>query len=131
MSTSSIILTVCSSFILTTWPYHFSRFLCVIFVDACTTLVVPLMCSFMILSHLALHISISASSTNLLLVVPLIRRTLVVAHVSAPYNRAGQATIRLAKLFCKPFPSVSLASSCHTTLHCISSSVSMLHSLSV
>ena len=27
MSTSSILLTMCSSFILLTWPYHFSRFL--------------------------------------------------------------------------------------------------------
>ena len=37
MSTYSILLTMCSSFILLTWPYHFSRF-SVIFLDACTTL---------------------------------------------------------------------------------------------
>ena len=35
MSTSSIHLTMCSSFILLTWPYHLSRF-SGIFLDACT-----------------------------------------------------------------------------------------------
>ena len=33
--------------------------------------------------------------------------------------------------FCKPSHSASLVSSCHTTIHCISSSFPMLHSLSV
>ena len=41
MSTSGILLTMCSSFILIILPYHFSR-CSVIFLDACTTLVVPL-----------------------------------------------------------------------------------------
>ena len=122
MSTSSILLAMCSSFILLTWPYHFSRF-SVIFFDACTTLVVPLMCSFRIVSLLVtphIHLSILISFTSSRASCPI-----VVAQVFVPYNRAGLIT------FFKHFPSVSLASSCHTTLHCISSSFSMLHSLSV
>ena len=86
MSTSSILLTICSSFILLTWPYHFSRF-SVIFFDACTTLVVPLMCAFRILSLLVtphIHLSIRISFTSSPASCPL-----VVSHVSAPYNRAG------------------------------------------
>ena len=72
MSTSSILLTMCSSFILLTWPYHFSSY-SVIFLDACTTLFVPLMCSFRILTEsLSLCTSISASSSHLLLVVLLV-----------------------------------------------------------
>ena len=121
MFTANIILTMCSSFILLTWPYHFSRF-SVIFLDACTTLVVPLMCSFRILSHLVtphIHLSILISFTFSRASCPL-----VVVQVSAPYNRAGLTTVG------KPTPSASLASSCHTTLHCISSSFPMLHSLS-
>ena len=89
MSTSSILLTMCSSFILLTWPYHFSRF-CAIFLDACTTLV-PLMCSFWILSlnvtphiHLSILISFTSSRASC---------PLVVAQVSAPYNRAGLTTV--------------------------------------
>ena len=81
-----VLLTVCSSFILLTWPYHFSRF-SVIFFDACTTLVVPLMCSFRILSLLVtphIHLSIVISFTSSRASCPL-----VVAQVSAPYNRAG------------------------------------------
>ena len=60
MSTTSILLTMCSSFILLTWPYHFSRF-SILFLESCTTLVVPLMCSFRILSLLVtphIHLSI-------------------------------------------------------------------------
>ena len=57
MSTSSILLTMCSSFILITWAYHFSR-CSVIFLDACTALVVPPMCSLRILSLLVTPISI-------------------------------------------------------------------------
>ena len=68
MSTSNILLTMCSSFILLTWPYHACRF-SVIFLDACTTLVVPLMCSFRILSLLVTPHILSASSSYLLLVV--------------------------------------------------------------
>ena len=66
ISTSNILLTMCSSFILLTWPYHFSRF-SVIFLDACTTPVVPLMCSFRILSLLVtphIHLSILISFTS-------------------------------------------------------------------
>ena len=81
MSTSSILLTMCPSFILLTRPYHFSRF-SVIFSDACTTLVVPLMCSYQILSlldtphiHLCILISFISSRSSC--------RPLVVAQVSA------------------------------------------------
>ena len=41
MSTSSVRLTMCSSFTLLTWSYHISRF-SVILLDSCTTLVVPI-----------------------------------------------------------------------------------------
>ena len=75
MSTSNILLTMCSSFILLTWPYHFSGF-SVIFLDACTTLVIPLMCSFRILSrlvtphiHLSILISFTSSSAACLFVI--------------------------------------------------------------
>ena len=80
MSTSSILLTMCSSFILLTWPYHFSRF-SVIVLDASTTLVVLLMCSFRILSLLVtkhIHLSILISFTSSRASFPL-----VVAHVSS------------------------------------------------
>ena len=90
MSTSNILLTMCSSFILLTWPYHFSRF-SVIFLDACTTLVVPLMFSFRIVSLLVtphIHLSIRISFTSCRASCPL-----VVAQVSAPYNRAGLTTV--------------------------------------
>ena len=66
MSTSSILLTMCSSSILLTWPYHFSRF-SVIFVDVCTTLVVSLMRSFRIVSLLVtphIHLSNLVSFTS-------------------------------------------------------------------
>ena len=66
MSTSSILLTMCPSFILLTWPYHFSGF-SVTFLDACTTLAVPIMCSFRILSLLVtphIHLSILISFTS-------------------------------------------------------------------
>ena len=71
MFISNILLTMCSSFILLTWPYHFSRF-SVIFLDACTTIVVPLMCSFRILSLLVtphIHLSILISFTLILVVL--------------------------------------------------------------
>ena len=90
MSTSSILLTVCAPFILLTWPYHFSRF-SIIFLDACTTLVVLQMCSFRILSLLVtphIHLSILISFTSSRASCPL-----VVAQVSAPYNRAGLTTV--------------------------------------
>ena len=90
MSTSNILLNTCSSFILIAWPYHFSRF-SVIFLDVSTTLVVPLMCSFWILSLLVtphIHLSILISFTSSRASCPL-----VVAQVSARYNRAGLTTV--------------------------------------
>ena len=66
MSTSSILLTMCFSFILLTWPCHFSCF-SVVFSEACASLVVPLMCSFQILSLLVtphIHLSILISFTS-------------------------------------------------------------------
>ena len=99
---------------LITWPYHLSRF-SVIFVDACANLV-RLMCSFRILS-------ISASPSHLLLVMLLVPSLL---------PRSLHHTTELVwPVFCKPSPSASLASSCHTTLHCISSSFPMLLTLCV
>ena len=90
MSTSNILRTMSSSFILHTWPYHFSRF-SVIFLDACTTLFVPLMCTFRILClrvtpHIQLSILVSFTSSRA-------SCPLVVAQVSAPYNRAGLTTV--------------------------------------
>ena len=77
MSTPIILLIMCSSFILITWPYHFSRF-SVIFMDAYATLVVPLMCSFLILSlldtthiHLSILIQFTSSCTSCPFVVAL------------------------------------------------------------
>ena len=90
ISTSGILLTMCSSFILLTWTYHFSRF-SVVFLEACTTLVVPLMCSFRILSLLVtphIQLSILVSFTYSRASCPL-----VVAQVSAPHNRAGLTTV--------------------------------------
>ena len=90
MCTSNILLTMCSSFILLTWPYHSSRF-SVILLDACTTLVVHRMCSFRILSLLVtphIHLSILISFTSSRASCPL-----VVAQVSAPYNRACLTTV--------------------------------------
>ena len=79
------------------------------------TLQSPLVCTPS--RHSAHH---SASSSHLLLVVLLI---LSLLPMSLHY-----ATELVWPPFCKPYPSVSLAFSCHTTLHCISSSFSMLHS---
>ena len=80
ISTSNILLTMCSSFILLTWPYHFSRF-SVIFLEACTTPVVPPMCSFRILSLLVtshIHLSILISFTSSRASCPLV----VIKHVT-------------------------------------------------
>ena len=90
MSTSSILLTMCSYLILLTWPYNFSR-CSVIFFDAWTNLGVPLMCSFWIWSLLVtphIHLSILTSFTSSRASCPL-----VVAQVSAPYNRTGLTTV--------------------------------------
>ena len=95
--------------------YHLCLF-SIISLDACATFVVPRMCSFLILSFLVIHLSIRISLSSILASC-----RLVVAHVSAPYSIAG-----LSQLFCRPSPSVSLASSYRTTPHCISSSSSTL-----
>ena len=75
MSTSSILLAICSSFILLTCSYHFCRF-SVIFLGACATLVVLIMCSFRIASLIVTphsHLSILTSfTTNYRLVVVLV-----------------------------------------------------------
>ena len=66
-------------------------FVSIIFLDACTTLVVPLMCSFRILSLLVtphIHLSILISFTS-----SRASRLLVVAQVYAPYTRAGLTTV--------------------------------------
>ena len=84
------LLTTWSSSILMTCPYHFSL-LSVIFLDACTTFVVPRMCSFLILSFLVtphIHLSILISFTSIL-----DSCRLVVAQVSAPYSIAGLTTV--------------------------------------
>ena len=85
------------------------------------------MCSFRILSllqeSLSLRTSISASSSNLLLVVLLVPSLLP--------RSLHHTTESWSDQFCKPSPSVSLTSFCHTTLHYISSNFSMLHLLCV
>ena len=120
MSTSNILLTMCSSFILLTWPYHFTRF-SVIFLDACSTLGVPLMCSFWILSLLVtphIHLSILISFTSSVLLVP-----------SLSPRFLHHTTELVGPQFCKPSPPASLAYSCHTTLHCISSIIQLVTNL--
>ena len=101
MSASSILLTMSSSIILLIWSYHFSRF-SVTFSDACTALVVPLMC---LIRFVSLHVT--------------------------PHRYRHHTTELVGPQFCKPFHSVSLAYSCHTTLNCFYFSFSMLHSISV
>ena len=84
------LLTTWSSSILMTCPYHFSL-LFVIFLDACTTFVVPRMCSFLVLSFLVtphIHLSILISFTSIL-----DSCRLVVAQVSAPYIIASLTTV--------------------------------------
>ena len=81
---------LCAPLSFSSHGHHFSRF-SVIFLDACTTPVVPLMCSFRILSLLVtphIHLSILISFTSSRASCPL-----VVAQVSAPYNRAGLTTV--------------------------------------
>ena len=71
-------------------PIPFSL-LSVIFLDACTTFVVPRMCLFLILSFLVtphIHLSILISFTSIL-----DSCRLVVAQVSAPYSIAGLTTV--------------------------------------
>ena len=68
ISAPSTLLNVSSSSLLITWPYHLRRFF-VIFLGTCDTLVIPLICSFRILSllvipHIHLSILISFTSTR-------------------------------------------------------------------
>ena len=65
---SSILLTMCSSFILITWPYYFQESFFGNFSYPYVTLVVPLMCSFLIVTqqfHLSILISFTPSRPSL------------------------------------------------------------------
>ena len=104
------LLTTWSSSILITCPYHFSL-LSVIFLDACTTFVVPRMCSFLVLSFLVtphIHLSILISFTSIL-----DSCRLVVAHVSAPYSITGLTTV----LYTFPFSFTGILLSHNSPLH--------------
>ena len=90
-------------------PHH--NFLSVIFLEACATLVVPRMCSFLILSlritphiHRSILISVTSISFSCLFVV---------AHVSAPYSIAGLITV----LYTFPFSFTGILLSHSTPLH--------------
>ena len=122
MSTSGTLLTTCSSFILITGQLE--SFFCVCIGRMyCTTLAVPLICSFRILSLLVTphnHLSILISFTSCRAPCP---------HLVAQLS--DHTTELVCAHFCKPFTSVSLASSCRRTLLSISSSFPMLHSPNV
>ena len=78
-----LFLIICSSSLLITCPYHFCC-ISVIFLEACATLVVPRMCSFLILSLRVtphIHRSILISFTSIRF-----SHLFIVAHVSAPYT---------------------------------------------
>ena len=77
---------MCSPSVLITCPCQFNLH-SVIFLEACATLVVPRMCSFLILSLLVtphIHRSILISVTSIRFSC-----LFVVAHISTPYNMAG------------------------------------------
>ena len=117
ISALNTFLSMCSPSFLITCPYQINL-LSVIFLEACATLVVPRMCSFLILSlrvtpHIHRSILISVTSIRFSCLF-------VVAHVSAPYSIAGLITVLYA------YPSVSLASFCRKVLRCISSNFSSL-----
>ena len=81
---------MCSPSLLITCPYQINL-LSVIFLEACATLVVPRMCSFLILSlrvtpHIHRSILISVTSIRFSCLF-------VVAHISAPYSIAGLITV--------------------------------------
>ena len=83
-------LSMCSPSLFITCPYQINL-LSVIFLEACATLVVPRMCSFLILSlrvtpHIHRSILISVTSIRFSCLF-------VVAHVSAPYSIAGLITV--------------------------------------
>ena len=101
---------MCSPSLLSTCPYQFNL-LSVIFLEACATLVVPRMCSFLILSFLVtphIHRSILISVTSIRLSF-----LFVVAHISAPYSMAGLITV----LYTFPFSFTGILLSHSTPLH--------------
>ena len=88
ISTSSILLTVYSSFILVTCPYHFCRF-SVLFLDTCATLAVPLMCSFRIVSLLVTtHTQLSILISVAYKYFPLLQNIIVLGEANGclPYS---------------------------------------------
>ena len=113
------LLNTCLSFILITWPYNFSRF-SLILLDAPATSVVPLMWSFRMYPSLTRRVSIPVSSSHFLLVVLL--------TLSFLPRSLHHTTELVWQQFCKHFPSVSLATSCGATLHCVSSNFFMTFS---
>ena len=101
---------MCSPSLLITCPYQINL-LSVIFLEACATLVVPRMCSFLILSlrvtpHIHRSILISVTSIRFSCLF-------VVAHVSAPYSIAGLITV----LYTFPFSFTGILLSHSTPLH--------------
>ena len=103
-------LSMYSPSLLITCPYQLNL-LSVIFLEACATLVVPRMCSFLILSlpvtpHIHRSILISVTSIHFSCVF-------VVAHVSAPYSIAGLITV----LYTFPFSFTGILQSHSTPLH--------------
>ena len=101
---------MCSSSLLITCPYHINL-LSVIFLEACATLVVHRMCSFLILYFRVtphIHRSILVSVTSIRFSC-----LFVVAHVSEPYSIAGLITV----LYTFPFSFTGFLLSHSTPLH--------------
>ena len=101
---------MCSPSLLITCPYQINL-LSAIFLEACATLVVPRMCSFLILylrvtPHIHRSILISVTSIRFSCLF-------VVAHVSAPYSIAGLITV----VYTFPFSSTGILLSHSTPLH--------------
>ena len=110
ISALNTFLSMCSPSLLITCPYQINL-LSVIFLEACATLVVPRMCSFLILSlrvtpHIHRSILISVTSIRFYCLF-------VVAHVSAPYSIAGLITV----LYTFPFSFTGILLSHSTPLH--------------
>ena len=110
ISALNTFLSMCSPSLLSTCPYQFNL-LSVIFLEACATLVVPRMCSFLILSlrvtsHIHRSILISVTSIRFSCLF-------VVAHVSAPYSIAGLITV----LYTFPLSFTGILLSHSTPLH--------------
>ena len=110
ISALNTFLSMCSPSLLITCPYQINL-LSVIFLEACATLVVPRMCSFLILSlrvtpHIHGSILISVTSIRF----PCL---FVVAHVSAPYSISGLITV----LYTFPFSFTGILLSHSTPQH--------------